>query len=1455
VAEQRVLHRGKYVVYDDAEFTQEEALAEFDRRFPEKTDDEKLVAPERIIDPATESEGALQEFAEGLGSGATKAVQGVAELGAMGIDFVFDTNTVRTVSEAGEDFRKAAGLDPVGVAGTAGDVIGQFVVPGLGAAGVVSKVTKLGKLDKAIRSAGRGRPSAAGPMPAKLTTAQKTGLRAQQAGAAAVVDAMVAHDGTTTIGDFVEGGLTMTEEDIGLSGREEVFRRARNKARLGGEAGALAMAFPYLLSTTALAAKPFIFATGEVLAPIATNTRSALQRISEATGNSEMAQSLAAIKIPRRITAMVRAEADTTVGDAYEGVKARLRFRGNLSQEAAERRSAIQGFIDRQANAAAYTIKELETAVNKIFKGADSVNLKDYGPLTRVEAMNAIYGFLTKDEGFLASSAVRQAAARRAARGDGAFDPNNTEHLLEALPEFARAPALKMRQQIDDLSIKILNSDYGTQNVQDNVRDEILGNLGKYMRRKYRVFDDPDSYFKSNEYKKNRREVAQFLRENENTARELYNKVVAEAGELGTPIEAGGQVTNRAINELIDTFVNKYRNSEGFLRKAPNLDRTVQQRMSTMMFRPRKLEEEQLRKLLGEITDSPSEVFTRTVGELAETIAVDNFYGFMRQNRGQILEDGTRIGGDDVIDGTVYDRLSIADKNRYQIMDPAETGGGFGSLRSAPSVDKDGIASPAELRLYTSKPVFNDLTRTTRQFEGLNLIIAPFLVGKGFTQKVKTVYSLTTQLRNVTSAALFAAAQGNIGRGANVYESLSLVLENIRKSSPEDRAAFFQELQELGVVGTQSQLRELERTIDDGLARMSNREVDEFGVFLGQSKARGKGLQFLSSLDKRARDLYQGGDDIWKIYNFDFERSKLINAFGGDVARAEDFARSQGADSLNAYAADIVKNTVPNYERVPQFIEGLRRLPIGNFIAFPAEIIRTSFNTLNRSLDEVQQGRRMMDEAGSEMRRLQQLDRAAPEVQEQLAQAAAQQRAGRKLRDIGKRRLTGFAATTMVVGPAVQEAALLANDLTRDSIDALREIAPPWSKNSTLIPTSVDKDGKITGYVDFSYINPYDYLRRPVAAIHNAVERGEELDLDTTNVMYDAVSGFLTEVASPFAEESIIFERLQDITTRGGVTRTGSKVYKNQDSAGEVAFKSFAHVFDAFQPTITSDVVSLMQVSPASGDVEFIVPGRLGAALFSEEGLDPRGNVRQLSEEVLRQLTGVGEVKVTPKLALSYRTREHNKDAREPQQNFNQQLRVFSRTIEDPQQIIENYRQENERKFKIYNRAFRLIQNMKALGMSEAEIRSAAKEEGFSGFKDIVQGRFEPLNIDRGILNDIEQFYESVGRSSEFNRRDLLLELQGIEREYKLRPLTAEGADEFFQNQRRMSFRVNPPQQDVEESNQPTAMDPPPAPVDTGAATNLPQAAPVQPTTVTAARSTIQDPKTQELFDRLRGVG
>ena len=53
---------------------------------------------------------------------------------------------------------------------------------------------------------------------------------------------------------------------------------------------------------------------------------------------------------------------------------------------------------------------------------------------------------------------------------------------------------------------------------------------------------------------------------------------------------------------------------------------------------------------------------------------------------------------------------------------------------------------------------------------------------------------------------------------------------------------------------------------------------------------------------------------------------------------------------LKKAAADLVKNNVPNYAFVSDFIKGLRKLPVGNFVAFPAEIIRTSANIVEYSI-------------------------------------------------------------------------------------------------------------------------------------------------------------------------------------------------------------------------------------------------------------------------------------------------------------------------------------------------------------------------------------------------------------------------------------------------------------------------------------------------------------------------
>ena len=45
-------------------------------------------------------------------------------------------------------------------------------------------------------------------------------------------------------------------------------------------------------------------------------------------------------------------------------------------------------------------------------------------------------------------------------------------------------------------------------------------------------------------------------------------------------------------------------------------------------------------------------------------------------------------------------------------------------------------------------------------------------------------------------------------------------------------------------------------------------------------------------------------------------------------------------------AAQIVRETVPNYAYVSDFVKSVRRSPLGSFAAFPAEIYRTGVNTL-----------------------------------------------------------------------------------------------------------------------------------------------------------------------------------------------------------------------------------------------------------------------------------------------------------------------------------------------------------------------------------------------------------------------------------------------------------------------------------------------------------------------------
>jgi len=1350
-----------------------------------------------------ENEGFLQEVGEGIVGGVIEMGSGIAETAALVPDYFAETDYARQISEAKQDLKDSLGIDPAGPAGQITEAIVQFAIPGLGAAGAIGKISKLRNLGKAA-------------------------TRSAQIGGAGLADAVVASDGTTTIGDFFGGGPTMTSKDVGLSGRAEAERRIANKFKVGLEAAGATAAIEPALKAMGYSARAGV---------------SGVRALADTTRIAPAISKTADI-ISTPIQRLI--EGDSLAGRIADRSLGIFRSRGMLPQNVFEKRSDLSGQVESQLNKASRIAVKLQNNLNKLLD-ADNPSFRNImingSSSTRTEAMNLLYSFMTRDPEYI------EAATREASRlGIRQFDPTSTDDLAQFLPDFMRETAINMRGQIDLLSREIADSPFVQSGLFPDIQDIINDELGTYMRRKYAAFENPN-WFNTEEFQQAFENAKQFYIDNPDIAESLYTRFVGPLPETGitTGVGINRRTDRAAVEDILENFVNRYKAPRSATAMDGTNKRVVRDRLRTSLFTRRKMKDPVLRSILGEVKD-PLEAYVSTISDLAEFRVVDNFYNYLDQN---ILDQG-----DLLITPQSYEALpDVLPGGRLKKDVYAKLG--EEPLPPAPGAPVREMFSDVQFGSiqgnYAKRPLFNELTRTT-QIAGLDLdnmlwraTYGNFLKAKGATQFAKTVLSPITQVRNVTSAALFAAAQGNIGRGAKLGESVSMVIDNIYRgeipklmrmfgiSADEARAAYFRKLQDVGVVGTQAQIREIDKLLEEGLGGTLKSSIDDLGVDVGSNKGlfrrtlgRSKFGQFLDSaiieraqgVTTRARDYYQGGDDIWKIYNFEFEKSKLVSALGSEDA-AEAYARSVGFDTIDEYAADIVKNVVPNYLRVPEAVKSWRKLPFGNFIAFPAEIIRTSANTLRYGVRELQ------------------------------SENAA-------VRNIGMRRLVGFTLTAGVAGPAIQQTAMYATGVAQDQMEALQRRVAPWSRASTLIPTSVETkvgpDGEkrpyVTGYIDYSFFNPYDYFSRPARAILEAAARNELRGLDGEGLVADATRGVVSEMFRPFSELSIIAEKILDVER--GETKTGQKVYNKAegefagDSATEIGVKSFFHIADAFNPGAVEQFIGRVDVQPETGEVGYI-PSRIITAMTAPHGRDARGNVRNVEEELLSFFTGLREVDVKPENVVKYGAYQYGDVVRGISADFNATLRVENQM--DPMNVIQAYARANEKLFREQNKIFGLVKDMRSLGMNDRDIRKALKKANVGNVNRIMRGQFSP--------KEVSATMKKLARKNvqEFGGTFPLKELNDIRRILNRRELTGSIELDVSPMQKRFDVGQAAPAPQPVAPSIPTATAPPPAPVDTGAVSILPSTAPVQPLTTTDARSTIQDPRTRDLFERLRGTG
>ena len=629
-----------------------------------------------------------------------------------------------------------------------------------------------------------------------------------------------------------------------------------------------------------------------------------------------------------------------------------------------------------------------------------------------------------------------------------------------------------------------------------------------------------------------------------------------------------------------------------------------------------------------------------------------------------------------------------------------------------------------------------------------NFILYP----KATSQMAKTILSPFTHARNFISAGAFAMANGMIpfaDREAvrRAYNALQVPLWNARKNikagtnlkrikGESDKVyktrqknylegnEFYQKLLRLGVVNSQVQLGDLTALLKDvkfgGITGNVAQNLDAYGL--------NKLLKTLKNVKKFSEDAYTAEDDFWKIFSFIGETKRLKKYYDeAGIKGSEKFhtlsqskkvrgliddgyTRKQAEemipksritdDLIDEEAASIIRNNIPNYAYVGDFVKGLRALPFGNFVSFPAEMLRTSVNIVERGLDEI------------------------------FYTTTINGKTVRPLKNIGLQRLSGMAFTSVAVPAGVVAGFSALYDVTQEERSAMKNWVASWSKNSTLVPIRDSKTGKLS-YIDFSHSNAYDTISRPFQTILNRVAAGEENENGMIDDFIVGVFEGTKELGMPFITESIWTEALADLYFRKGRTQQGFRVWKEDDTLGNKVQKSIAH----------------LGLSQAPFNYKQLK--RLGLSLYDKDNIDrfdDRGREYELSNEAAGVL-GFRVIDIKPEEAMTYKISQYTK-ARSNAKNLFTSIALKGGVV-SPKELVDAYINSNRALFEAQKTMNYDINSAKILDADQNKIipdlvgRLGKKEFGSLSF-----GIFKPYIPSANIFKKSQQIANKLGTNN-----------------------------------------------------------------------------------------------------------
>ena len=684
-------------------------------------------------------------------------------------------------------------------------------------------------------------------------------------------------------------------------------------------------------------------------------------------------------------------------------------------------------------------------------------------------------------------------------------------------------------------------------------------------------------------------------------------------------------------------------------------------------------------RLFGQKRDVRNTIIN-TINDLSNLVAKDRFYSNVDELSQALIKEGKPA----VVYPTRLQALRnipnqniIADKNGLQIKSPLGE-----EAYTNPLNGKFTSVDFAEALKFAEKIPFDSLTKNALY---RHLILVP----KGMTQISKTILSPFTHTRNFIGSSIFSLGTGNAFKDprklvANFKQAFNTIQPQLRsRNLPKDQA-LYRFLLEENVVSSSATARDLAGVLDD-IGKGGDVYMKFFGKFGNKMK----------KLYEKAGDLYVAEDDIWKIFNFLGEFDTYKNAYSN--AAKSGLIKSIPNDlQIAKEAAKIVRDTVPNYAYVGDFIQAVRRTPFGNFIAWPVSVIRAGANTIELGLKEI----------------------ANPVLKSQ-----------------GYKRLAAFGTTTAVVVPTLSEIVRNLYGITKDQVAAAREFVPEFSKESVLFVYRDDK-GELK-YVDGSGAFVYDTLTNPITSVLAGIDEKRVFDPNSSTMkgLYAGLAKGISRFASTFIEPSIYYGVMLDLLARNGETKDGNRIWNPEAPLGEKLSKAAAHALEATAPFSFQQFKRLTQAS-------LDIPGA-------------RGEKYEVSDEIAG-FYGLRGVKLNPIEKMDFKINDFKKDIRETRGLFAGDIQKGGEISRDD--IINRYIVANEQRFKAMKRAKQVLDAAKLLGADEQELAIKYKERGESNaYVFLDKGEFKPFNVSPATRDKVIAQREKL--ESEFNELQFLAPL------------------------------------------------------------------------------------------------